>query len=352
MKARAYFKTMCLVIILTGVLIVSMNATAQTPKQMTPLEKKLYEGALKEGELEWWDSLSLKESAEYIKEFNRLYPGIKVNFFEGSSDVRDEKYLAEFEAGRKMLDTTSVDQYKRFKEKGLIADISDIIKDTKFPLEYCSKDFLSASVEHALNGTAYNTKLVSPKDMPKSYEDLLDPKWKGKICLEPRLKFFIYNTPIWGEAKTVNYLSRLREQKPIIARGNSHMLSLLAVGEFPIGMSTVLHLITGLKLKGAPVEWLPVNPTPDKLSAFVVMRYAPHPNAAKLFMRWLMTAEGQMCVDKVYLKGNPLPGSGTIQSKTVEKYGLEVIPVSVWEMAQDFGRLEKIYCEAVGIKIQ
>ncbi len=351
MKNWKYFRTICSVIILIGALVVSMNAIAQTPKQMTALEKKLYEGALKEGKLEWWDSLSLKESAEFIKEFNRLYPGIKVDYFEATSAVRDEKYLAEFAAGRKTLDYTSTDEYKRYKEKGLLADISDIAKDANFPLEFCSKDFLSASVEHSILGTAYNTKLVSPKDVPRTFEDLLDPKWKGKkISWEQRATLFIYLTPRLGREWMLNYLKRLKEQDLVFTLGHSQSLSLLATGEFSFVVGTIFHNTTKMRLKGAPVDWAPIKIAPDKLSPFVVMRHAPHPNAAKLFLRWLMTPEGQIFDDKIYLKGNPKPGSGTIQSENVAKYGLEVIPVSVAELADEFDELEKIYLEAVGFK--
>ena len=76
------------------------------------------------------------------------------------------------------------------------------------------------------------------------------------------------------------------------------------------------------------------------------MRDAPHPNAAKLYMRWLLSAEGKSLVEKIRKKGDPLPGSGSIQSKKIEQMGLKVLVVPVWEL--DFKRLENVYQNAIG----
>lgn len=352
MKKRMYGKAMCLVIILTGVLIVSINATAQTTTQMTALEKKLYEAALKEGKLEWWDSLKMVEAAGFMKGFSSKYPGVKVEYFEGTAEVREEKYLLEQSAGRRTMDLTSLDQYKLFKEKNLLVDISDIIKDIKYPMQFCAKDMMGTSVEHVILGTAYNTKLVSPKDVPKSYEDLLDPKWKGrKIAVEDQLKLFIYLTPIWGKEKTANYLKKMAEQNVIFSKNATQMSVLLSAGEYPITMSGNLHRILSMKLEGAPVEWAPISPAINKLSPWAVMREGPHPNAAKLFLRYCISPEGQQLVDKIRNKGNPLPGSQTSQSKAIEKMGLEIVSLPGWEIEpKEMMELDVLYSDALGYK--
>ncbi len=352
MKKRTYFETVCLVIILTGVLVVSINGTAQTPAKMTILEKNLYQAALKEGKLEWWDSLGLKESSAFIKEFINKYPGITVEYFEGAAEVREEKYLAEQSAGRRTMDLTSLDQYDLFKKKNLLLDISDIIKDVKYPIQFCDKDMMGASVEHSILGTAYNTKLVSPKDVPKSYEDLLNPKWKGrKIAVEDQLKLFIYLTPIWGKEKTVNYLKKLEEQKVIFGKNATNMMVLLNAGEYPILVSGNLHRTLTMKEQGASVDWAPIGPAIDKLSPWAVMREGTHHNAAKLFLRWVISPEGQQIVDKIRKKGNPLPEFQTSQSKAIEKMGLEVISFPGWGMeARELEELDALYSDALGLK--
>lgn len=85
------------------------------------------------------------------------------------------------------------------------------------------------------------------------------------------------------------------------------------------------------------------------MSTWAVLREAPHPNAAKLFLRWWMTPEGQLFTDKLRLKGNPMPGSQTSQSKTIEKMGVEIYSCPVWEVESIKG-LEELYGQAVGLK--
>jgi iron(III) transport system substrate-binding protein len=233
MRDYKSLKVICAITILMGIFLLSISAHAETANlaNATALEKKLYQAALKEGKLEYWETLSMKEASVFIKEFNRKYPGIKVDYFEATSDVREEKYLAEYAAGRRTMDVTTIDQYDRFQEKGILMDVSDIIKDVKYPVKLCTKDLKGVTVEHVLIGTGYNTKLVQPKDVPRSWEDLLNPKWKGrKIGLENRFKLFIYNTPNWGQEKTVKYLNRMKEQNPIFTKGNSGSLTLLSAG--------------------------------------------------------------------------------------------------------------------------
>lgn len=352
MKKRTYFGTVYLVIILTGLLVVSSNVTAQTTAQMTPLEKKLYEAGLKEGRFEWWDSLSLKEASAFIKEFSNKYPGIKVEFAEYIGSTREEKYLAEYSAGRKTMDLTSLDRYNLFREKNLLLELADIVKDVNYPSQFCAKDFTGVSVEHVILATSYNTKLVSPKDVPKSYGDLLDPKWKGKkISVNTEMKLFYYLSAIWGQDKTINYMKKLGQQDLIFTKGSSATMTLLGTGEFPIAMSVNLHGTLRDKGKGAPVDFVPLDPAIDKLSPWVIMREAPHPNAAKLFLRWCVSPEGQQVVDKVRNKGNPLPGFKTTQSKAIEKMGLKVTALAGWEVeAGDLLDLEILYSDALGLK--
>lgn len=351
MRKGKYLEAICVMIMLMGIFF-SISAFAETASlaKGTALEKKLYQAALKEGRLEWWDSLSLKEVATFIKEFGGKYPGIKIDYFEATSDVREEKYLTEFAAGRKTMDVTTIDLYDKFKEKGLLLDIKDIIKDANYPTKLVTEDLRGVTLEHVLIGTAYNTKLVQPKDVPRSWEDLLNPRWKGKkIGVESRFKLFIYNTPNWGQERTVKYLNRLKEQNPVFSKGASNTNTLLGAGEFPIAVGVYLHGILRDQRKGATVDWAPISPIIDKLSPFIVVREAPHPNAAKLFLRWLMSPEGQHLVDKVRGKGNPLPGSNTVQSGVVERLGIDVFTVAAWEVESIKG-IEQLYGGAIGFK--
>lgn len=342
MKRLTFSRSLCPAMILAIALGVSVKAPATT------LEKKLYEAAKKEAIVEYWDTLSMKEISELWKGFESKYPGIKLKYFEATSDVREEKYLAEHSAGRHTADIVPLDLYKKFKEKGLLLNLSDIVNDTGYPKKFCSPDLDLAAVEHTLTGTVYNTKLVSQEDVPRTLEDLLDSKWRGKINIESRMKYFIFGTDYWGESKTLDYLKKLRKQNPSFTRGATATMALLAAGEFPITIGIYFHRTLIFQEKGAPVEWAPISPVVDYLTSHAIMRHAPHPNASKLFLRWWMSPEGAAHVDSKRHKGNPMPGSGTQTSKILEKRGMPDIHVWAPWGETDQKTLQKKYQSAVG----
>ena len=165
----------CLVVILSSLLLINSPAFSQS----TPFETKLYNAAKKEGRFNWWDTLSLKEAAQFIKAFEKKYPGIKVKFFEGTVDVLEEKYLAEHAADRHTADHIQIDLYERFKKKGLLQDLSDLQKDTGYSKQFFSKDMDAVCYEHTVYGVAYNTKKLPSDQVAHSFEELLDPRFKA-----------------------------------------------------------------------------------------------------------------------------------------------------------------------------
>ena len=352
MKKHVFVGMVFFSIILTAVLVVSAWVNAQTQKSvsMTALEQKLYQAALKEGQFNWWDQHSLKEAAIWTGAFNARYPGIKVNYFEGTQGVVTQKYLTEYKAGRATADNVSPEPLAPFKEQKLLMDLSDIIKDTNYPLQFCLKDLTGVTEEITVNVNAYNTKLVSPQDLPRSYEDLLDPKWKGKIGIEDRLKPFLRATEYYGEQWIVDYLKKLSKQEPIFVSGSTAVVNLLNTGEFPIAIGAQLHRVIIFAAQGQPVGLVPINPAvAATVSPVCIPITAPHPNAAKLFIRWELTPEGQALYDKYKFAGNPLPGSGTNQSKFLEKHGVKVFSNTEW-LSDNESRLEKLYQEAIGYR--
>ena len=324
MKKISWFGTMLLVVILAALLVVS-NAIAAPSTQMTELEKKLYEGAKKEGQIFWWDAQGLQESAQFIKAFHERYPGITVSYYEANAVISDEKYFIERQAGKHPVDVIHIDWYEKYKKEGCLVNMADIVRDTGYSKGLLTKDQDAAGIEHTVKGVAYNTKLISPKDVPRSWEDLLNPKWKGRIAMDYQFEIFTFQADTWGEEKIIAYLKKLKEQNPSFNKGVTQTMTLLGAGEFSLATDASLGVVLGLQEKGIPIAFAPIGPLVGKFAPHVIVRDAPHPNSAKLFMRWLMSAEGRTLMDKVRKKGNPLPGSGTAQSKAVEQLGVQLI---------------------------
>jgi len=157
---------------------------------------------------------------------------------------------------------------------------------------------------------------------------------------------FVLLTKTWGEEKINTYLRRLREQNPTFQKGSTNAMTLLGAGEYPLVINVLLHRTLDMIEKGTPVAWLPVNPVADYINPLSAVKDAPHPNAAKLYLRWLMSAEGRAMVEKIRKKGSPLPGSGTKQSKELERLGVKVVVVPSWEV--DFRGLQANYQKIVG----
>ena len=162
-------------------------------------------------------------SGSFEQGLSEKYPGIEVSYFPLKDDQRDERYFLEHDAGKHIIDIGCGHGLKTYKEKGLVADISELIKDTGFSKESSTKDLMGIGFDHSLLGVVYNTNLVSSKDAPRTYEDLLNPKWKGKIAFEQSCKLFIIATESWGEENIVTYLRKLREQKPVFENGGTQL---------------------------------------------------------------------------------------------------------------------------------
>ena len=179
----------------------------------------------------------------------------------------------------------------------------------------------------------YNTMLVSKGAAPKSFDDLLNPKWKGQISLE-REEYLVTQSHMqyMGQAKGIEYFKRLARQDPILINGHSKQAVLLTAGEFPIIIYSDIARTEELKRKGAPIEWVTAEPHITVLVSAAITREARHPAAARLFMNYLAADEGQKAViamDKPpalpkfqpeYLRGVKLYPADWALSDTYEEY--------------------------------
>jgi ABC-type Fe3+ transport system substrate-binding protein len=142
---------------------------------------------------------------------------------------------------------------------------------------------------------AYNTKMVNAQEAPKTWEDLADPKWKGrKIIIEARLVPFAMLGTEWGKGKAVELTKKiLSQQQPLIVQGGTTVANALAGGQVSLAVGTYAFTIEGLKKQGAAVDWVAVSPLPVLTSAEGVLKTAAHPNAGRFFAGWMGTPEGQ-----------------------------------------------------------
>jgi iron(III) transport system substrate-binding protein len=158
---------------------------------------------------------------------------------------------------------------------------------------------------------SYNTNLVAPNEVPKSYADLLQPRWAGKLALEnDDVPWFASVVKAMGESQGLAYYRRLAGQRPSMRKGHTLMAEMVAAGEIEIAIDTHVQGIARLKEKGAPIEWKPLQPAFGQPSSVGVAARAPHPDAARLLAEFILSREGQ----EIIKARNRVPVSRAVDS--------------------------------------
>ena len=292
------------VIAAIGVIALLLSATAFAQAKVNPLEvfkyqgadrdKKLIENAKKEGKVVIYTSLNLKDSVPITEAFEKKY-GIKTVLWRASSEKVIQRSLTETRANRYSADVyeTNGPEMEILHREKLLADFySPGIKD--IPPETIPAHRQWIPDRFNFFTIAYNTNLVKPEDVPNTYEDLLHPRWAGKIGLESGdTDWFGAVVKGMGETKGVAYFRKLAEGKPEMRTGHTLIAELVASGEIPLAAAVYNHNAERLIEKGAPIKWKPLLPTFGRPKSIGVSNRAPNPHAAMLFVDFMLSQEGQ-----------------------------------------------------------
>ena len=258
------------------------------------LEQVLYEGAKKEGAIAYASPAEENQISKLLEGFTSKYPGIKGQSLGGQQEDISNRILAEARAGRSSFDIlgigTSLGQYR---EANALADIHDLVGDAKYPAKFRGKDFYSWNLLSMV--IAYNTNLVKPAAAPKSYQDMLDPKWKGKFSVDSSPDTWVFGMlHKWGMEKTYKYQKQLIEdQKALIRKGHTNQTNLLIAGAFPVAIELYSYKVAEMKDKGAPIEMvIPEEFVAAEATGVGISSRAPHPYGALLFARFHVDPNG------------------------------------------------------------
>ena len=245
--------------------------------------------------------------------FEKKYPGIKVQYSRATSTDVALKITNEARAGRIQADvfdgTNTIDP---LQDAGLVEPY--LVEAAKsYPPDYRDKAGLWTTMNVYFLTVGYNTDLVKGADIPKTYDDLLNPKWAGKMAwtTDPTSSGppgFIQNIlALKGREKGMAYLTKLAALKPVnIPASQRVVLDKVIAGEFPIGLMIFNHHVAISAEKGAPAVWARTEPLVSSANLLSIVKGAPHPNAAKLFAEYVLSEEGQTEVAKtLYLPAHP-----------------------------------------------
>ncbi len=257
-------------------------------------DTKLIEATKKEGKLVWYTSTSVTESKPLLDDFEKLYPFLRGEIFRASGEKTLNRIMTEGRAGRWDFDVVTISEVDALMDAKLLApykspEAKNFISEFKDPDGYWTADYVNYMT------VGYNPKLVSDKEAPKSWEDLLDGKWKGKLAMDQE-EYTWYATlkKTWGKEKTLKYMRALAKQNIEWRKGHTLITQMMAAGEFPLSI-VYAHRSEGMKQKGAPVEWVnTVNPIVVTLNSAGLSPKPAHPNVARLFIDFILSKPAQL----------------------------------------------------------
>src|SRR5713101_8393445 len=256
------------------------------------------EAAKKEGKVVWYTSLALTSAEKVAKLFEAAYPGIKVEVQRTGSQRILQRVMQELQANIKNVDvihTSDAGHYVFLKDKKLLMKYTPAGVD-RFPPSFKDRDGYHYGLRATVNVIAYNTKAVSAAEAPRTWKDLLDPKWKGKLVTAHPGYSGVIATHVLAlvHLHGWDYFKQLAQNRLMITQSEAYPPDVVASGERLIAVNSGDYYAYQLKKKGNPVEIVyPKEGVPLVVSPSAITVFAPHPSAARLFTDFTFTREIQ-----------------------------------------------------------
>lgn len=319
-------------------------------------EKMLLEGAKKEGTVTFYSSLTVDQMLRpMIDGFKAKYPFMNPRYVRDDPPQMLQKLMAESRANNMVADV--------FENTGLEVPVrrAGIVRPfwspelEAYPAAHRSPDNYWAATRFSYLGPCYNTNLVKASEAPKTFNDLLDPKWKGKMAWSSTvigsILFITAARNAMGEQKAMEYLTQLAKQDIApIASTNRAVVDRVIAGEYALCLDSFLHHPIISAAKGAPVAPKPLDPVLTLSSSAMLPKAPPHPYAAMLFMDYLISVDGQTRFREAdYFPAHPkVPAKDALNVIVPSKIGLKSNVVTPEMMANELPKSRAIYQQLFG----
>lgn len=263
--------------------------------------ERLMEGAKAEGEVVFYSAMIVNQALRPISEaFMKKYPFIKVNYWRAESAGIFTKLAAEMRANKLVADVVEGTGVGESVIQAGFAQPYDTPLMAEIPERYRDPQRLWVPTRRSFFGIGYNTKTLAAADLPKTYEDLLDPRWKGRMAWHAGsasgADLFVTNLRMkWGEDAARAYLQRLADQNVISLSGASArgLVDRVIAGELALALNIFAHHPLISASKGAPVSSLLLDPVASTIGTMIVPKGVRHPHAAMLLVDFVLSKEGQ-----------------------------------------------------------
>jgi iron(III) transport system substrate-binding protein len=273
-----------------------------TLDQELALPQSVIDAARKEGKLSWISSVDDGPARVVMDAFRKRYPGIDLQYQQATEEVRTIRTLTEFKAGRNRIDVVQgIGGFlTEYRNANALTLLNDLPAYANFDVPYRDSQDMYGSFRMQFWAIGYNTEKVKEAELPRTWEELATPKWKGRFGLADRPQLWVLHLwKTWGADKATDFLKKVFANDPQRRKeGLDSSAKLLGAGEFDLFIPAAPYRIQGLVEQKTPVSWYTPEPLPVSFSDMEILAKAPNPNAAKVFANWFMSREGQAIYSK------------------------------------------------------
>ncbi len=250
-----------------------------------------------EGKVVFYAAFNATDTKTLTDGFQKLYPKIEASFYRATDAQLMERILTEYRAGKPLTDVVMSTSFygHNLKKRGMLAPY-DSPERKYFRDGYKDPQATWTSIYTNYSAFGFNTRNVPRVSTPKTHNDLLKPEWKGNIGIDSRAyEWFGTMLKAMGQEKGLAYMRELAKQVGL-RNGRTILAQLVAAGEFKGALSAYSQTFEQMKPAGAPVDWVYLNPVFANIHPVGIAAKAPHPNAAKLFIDFVLSKRGQELV--------------------------------------------------------
>lgn len=326
----------------------SLDALNASLKGKSADERKqiLTAGAQKEAGFMLYSTMNAGDAQALLDAFNKAYPFANGQVFRTTDGDLANKALTEVRAKKTQFDVIDVspESILTYQSAGAVTSFDSPSFDGLLP---DMRDSAGNWAYMYLNGVvaAWNTQRVKPDEVPKSYDDLLSPRWKDKLSIDEQdYSWAEFIKATMGDAKGSDYLKKLAAQNPHILNGRTNQLNLLTAGDFDLSVALFDYSVIAAKKKGAPIDYTYLRPTMIAGEALMADKTAPHPYTGLLFVDWLFSKSGmQVLTDAT---GRMVPRSDvTLKNPEIAGQTKGAVWVQTPDSGKDLAQKEKAFSD-------
>ncbi|MBM2832655.1 MAG: iron transporter substrate-binding protein [Dehalococcoidia bacterium] len=329
-----------------------------TAKPAAGVDQQVIEAAKKEGQVVVWTN-TITDLDRIKKQFNEKYPFIELKVWDARSVEILAKLAEEAKAGKFTADfvTTTENDTIDLRELGIIQSYAWPAV-TRTWTNQPKDDFYRVHIAN-LRVHGFNTNLISPQEVPKTWDDLKDAKWRGRTMVsnsgDENPLDMAY---VWGEGGKLNWEKSekfwtdvVQNTRPLVVRG--YPMEMIAAGERPLFISAASITLQALIDRGAPLNYAPLSPVVAVNFAMSVPKNPPHPNAARLFVENISAAEGLLTWSEANrsLVFDPVVAKQSRIHKIVAERGITYVPIPADILTdENMKRSSEFWLKALGVR--